>query len=642
MRLLKVKSYWKLKYINRFAFIIAAGCSPALAQLAEAPSPSAVPFIFPIKPGTPASLAGTMGELRSTHFHTGIDIRTKNQLGWPVRAAAAGYVSRATVTPGGFGLALYVKHPNGYTTVYGHLERFRNDIQEYVRRERYRKKQSVIDLYFRKDQFPVNTGDTIAFSGNSGSSAGPHLHFDIRNENNHALNPAAFDFKEIVDHSSPIVRKVALRPLDIHARVNDVFNRTEFYVVRSGNHYHLPEPILAYGNIGLEVLAYDLVDHPAYKCGINFIEVTANNNLIFKQSLTQINLNDSRQIFTATNFQTFKETGNQFYKLYVDYGNTLPFYESINRGVIGVTGDEPIKVQVTLKDAHQNVAYLHLTLKPSPPPVAVKWLEPAQDITWNTDRHVWKITTPTCPVNALAWRDGEPYVLEPAYLNTATTVYLINLKQPLPDSVVICRKKIIPPVKAVVFPQNEFTFTSPAIDVRFGRHDLFDTLYFDAQYLINEDSVEIFRIGNKNIPLKQSVEVTLRPARLPQHQHQWAAYRLQGKGYVYIGGKWTGQALSFYTRDFGDFVILPDTLPPTITPLQVNRKEIRLRIRDDLSGVRDYSATLNGQWLLLNYDEKTRTLEAEPLVPGTPMKGDLVVTITDNVGNQSTYRLNIP
>lgn len=599
-------------------------------------------FLFPIRPGNPASLAGTMGELRPTHFHSGIDIRTNNQIGWPVRAAASGYVSRITVTPGGFGLALYIKHPNGYTTVYGHLDRFRKDINDYIRQERYRRKASSLNLYFRKNQFEVKQGDTIAYAGNTGASAGPHLHFDIRDENDHALDPLSFHFDEITDNTPPVVRKVALRPLNMHSRVNDMFNRTEFYVVRSGNQYRLPEPILAYGDIGLELLAYDIVDHPSYKCGVNYIEVTAGGTLILKQTISRLNLNESRQIFAATNFEAFRQSGNMFYKLYIDYGNNLPFYEAVNRGIISVKGEDPVEVQIKVSDIKGNTSTLSLTLKPSPPPIAVKWLEPVNDIGWTTERNIWKITAPTCPLNALAWFSGEPQVVSPAYLNSATTVYLLDLKQPLPDSVVICHKKIIPPVKAIISPGSEFKFTSELIDVRFGRSDLFDTLYFNVSHRWEKDSLRIHTIGNKNIPLNQSVEVTLRPGNVPQNPRAWSAYRINGKNYVYMGGKWTNKALTFYTRDFGDFIILPDTVPPVITPLRVNRNEIRLRISDNLSGISNYEATLNAQWLLLNYDEKTRTIYAEPQVPLSPLTGELMITVTDNAGNQAIYRQTIP
>lgn len=630
-----------MKFVSFFTLICFLTPLHAWAQFNEADAPSPG-FLFPIKPGNPASLAGTMGELRSTHFHTGIDIRTNNQIGWPVLASAPGYVSRATVTPAGFGLALYVKHPNGYTTVYGHLDRFRKDIHDYVRQERYRRKSSTIDLYFRKNQFPVNQGDTIAFAGNTGTSAGPHLHFDIRDEDNHALDPAAFSFAEIIDKTPPVVRKIALRPLDKNSRINDEFGRVEFYVTKTGNQYQLNEPVLAWGNVGLEVLAYDIVDHPAYKCGVNYIEVSVNEKIIFQQSITRLNPNEGRQVFTATNFAAFRESGNMFYKLYVDFGNQLPFYQSLNRGIIEVKDEEPVKIQIRLSDLNGNASSMNLTLKPSRPPVAVKWLEPVSEIQWTTDRNVWKITAPTCPVNALAWKAGDPQVIEAAYLNSASTVYLLDLRKPLPDSIVICGKRIIPPFKAIIPPQADFRFTSEAIDVRFGKQDLFDTLYFTSNVHLRRDSSVVFQIGDKRVPLKQSVEVTLKPASMPAIPDKTAAYRINGKGFVYMGGNWKNNSITFTTRDWGEFVILTDSIAPVITPLQINRNEIRLRIRDDLSGIKDYQATLNGQWLLLNYDEKTRTLQAEPLIPRTAFKGELIVSVKDNSGNEQTYKQLIP
>lgn len=627
-----------MKYVKSFLITFLLIAFKSWAQFNEADGPSAT-FLFPVKPGLPASLAGTMGELRPTHFHSGIDIRTNNQIGWPVLAAESGYVSRATVTPGGFGLALYVKHPNGYTTVYGHLDRFRKDIQDYVRQERYRRKSSSVDLYFSKNLFQVNRGDTIAFAGNSGSSSGPHLHFDIRDENNHALDPAAFFFTEITDKSPPIVRKVALRPMNKDSRINDVFSRTEFYVTKSGNEYQITEPILAWGSLGLEILAYDIVDHPAFKCGVNFIEVSVNDEVTFRQSITQLNLNESRQIFAATNFPAFRESGNMFYKLYVDYGNQLPFYnQSDKRGIINVLGEEPVKIRIKLNDVKGNSSYLSFTLKPSRPTISVKWLEPVKEMKWTTDRHIWKITAPTCAVNALAWFNGEPQVIEAAYLNSATTVYLLDLRKPLPDSIVLCGGKIIPPFRALIPPQTEYRFSSDVADVRFGRQDLFDTLYFICDRKTLNDSTEVFQLSDKRIPLKQSVEVTLKPTVFPKVKDKNAVYRINGKSFVYAGGVWKDNAITFTTRDWGEFVILSDNLPPAITPLQVNRSEIRLRIRDDLSGIRDYQATLNGQWLLLNYDEKTRTLQAESLIPRTLFQGELVVTVTDNAGNQQIFR----
>jgi hypothetical protein len=195
--------------------------------------PNEEKYLYPINPGFPGSLAGTMGELRSNHFHSGIDIRTGNVIGLPVLASKSGYISRVSVTPSGYGNVLYITHPDGNTTLYAHLDKFKGALAEYVLQEQYRRKTSKINLYFRANQFVVKRGDTVALSGNSGSSGGPHLHFDIRDPNNFALNPLLVEsFPEITDDMPPAIEKIALKTLDINSRINDKFGRFEFYAQR--------------------------------------------------------------------------------------------------------------------------------------------------------------------------------------------------------------------------------------------------------------------------------------------------------------------------------------------------------------------------------------------------------------------------
>ena len=268
---------------------------------------------FPLKPGQPGSLAGTMGELRNTHFHTGIDIRTNNEIGWPVLASKSGYISRAGVSPSGFGNVLYVTHPDGTTTLYGHLDKFSGAVGDYILKERYRRKTSDIDLVFKEGQFNVKQGDTIALAGNTGSSGGPHLHFDIRRDNQ-ALDPLKFDFTEVNDTSSPLVQKIALKTLDIDSRINDRFGRFEFYALKVGKNYTLSVPILASGNIGIELLGYDRVDNARYKCGINYIEMFVDSQKVFSQKIEELNLQESRGIYTLIDYKVLRSQGNRFYK----------------------------------------------------------------------------------------------------------------------------------------------------------------------------------------------------------------------------------------------------------------------------------------------------------------------------------------
>ena len=141
-------------------------------------------------------LAANFGEIRSDHFHSGIDIKTLSRSGEIIRSAADGYVSRIVVSPVGFGKALYINHPNGYTTVYGHLSKFTPEIESWVKTRQYSSRSFDQNLFPEESRFPVSKGDLIGYSGNTGSSTGPHLHFEVRDSRNqHPNDPLLFDFQ---------------------------------------------------------------------------------------------------------------------------------------------------------------------------------------------------------------------------------------------------------------------------------------------------------------------------------------------------------------------------------------------------------------------------------------------------------------
>ena len=601
-------------------------------------------YIFPIRPGSPGSLAGTMGELRSTHFHSGIDIRTNNEIGWPVLAAKSGYISRAGVSPSGYGNVLYITHPDGNTTLYGHLDRFKGAVGDYILRERYKRKRSDIDIDFSPTQFPVKQGDTIAYAGNTGSSGGPHLHFNIQRKE-FALDPLNFNFDEIRDVTPPVVQKVALKTLDINSRVNERFGRFEFYASRAGTNYSINTPILASGNIGIEILGYDRVDNARFRCGINYIEVFVDSVRIFNQKIEEVNLSDSRGIFSLIDYKAHRSYGNRFYKLYIDDGNKLSFYNtSPGNGQIHLDSTKVSNVLIVLKDIYGNASRVSFKLKPVTVSKEVKLLEAATvPVAYDIQENTLSIITQACKgVPATASISGVTKALTPDYFNTGKSVYLFDLRREIPDSINVCGQVLIPNIKATIPSTTEFKYYSERVDVQLPKGALFDTLYFNVSHQLQADSTEVFTIGSPFVPLNRNISVSLKPVSKYSSDKNVGVYRLVGKGFSYEGGKWSNGSLNFTTREFGTFTILKDNVPPTIQVIYVNNQAARFRIKDALSGINSFEATLNGQWLLMNYDAKSNIIMSEKLSKQQLLKGDFVLTVTDNAGNKKIYTQRIP
>ncbi|MFZ6013472.1 MAG: M23 family metallopeptidase [Bacteroidota bacterium] len=647
-----MKNYWSLRLSKIALLTICPLLSLAQFSRPEIKFANGETYLYPVNPGLPGSgsLAGTMGELRSTHFHSGIDIRTDNRIGLPILASKSGYISRISVSPSGYGNVLYITHPDdNNTTLYAHLDKFKGAVAEYILQEHYRRKSSDLDLYFRENQFVIKRGDTIALSGNSGSSSGPHLHFDIRDKNNFALNPQKIvHFPELIDNLPPAAEKIALRTLDIHSRINDRFGRFEFYAQRVGSNYVLSVPVLASGNIGVEILAKDrLAPKSAFYGGVNYIEVQLDSQLIFNQSIDKINIAETRGIYTLMDFKTLRTRGSRFYKLYKDDGNDLDFYEhSPSSGKIKVDPSKDSHVTITMKDSYGNSSVVSLTLRPSPVTKNVPLLELVKnEIDYDITENVLSISAVPClreNNKAILYTRAGKREIEPDYFNANQVVYLIDLRREIPDSVVLCGHRIAPMIKATVPPATEYKYYSDNLDILFPAGSIYDTLYLNTDYRITADSAEIFTIGSRNVPLNKSINVSLLPAPYFVWKPSMRVYRQAGKGYTCLGGVWENGRVNFSTREFGNFTIIDDQIPPTIKVTVINNAAARFKIRDNLSGVADFEATINGQWLLMHYDSKTATIWAERLDKTQPLKGKFELTVTDNAGNKTIFTHKIP
>ena len=310
-------------------------------------------FRYPLD--VPMSLSGNYGELRSNHFHAGIDFRIGGVVGAPVYAAANGYVSRISVSPTGYGNALYITHSNGYVSVYGHLHRFEDKIREYVRAEQYASGSFVVDLSPDSTRFPVKAGQLIAFGGNTGSSGGPHLHFEVRKDGS-TLNIVTNRLFAMDDGRKPVINRVAFMGYDIEGGVARVFriNRPR---LRSAV---IPLPRLSY----VAVDAIDRMEGTNAKLAIGEYSVYLDGECIYRFRVGDIPMNESRYLNSLIEYPLKSRTGRTMVKSYVEPGNGLAYkIDCINGGLIVLDDDSLHTLTVEVKDYANNAERIDYKVK---------------------------------------------------------------------------------------------------------------------------------------------------------------------------------------------------------------------------------------------------------------------------------------
>jgi len=625
-------------FVLLIPFFTKAQLKPEIVPLEKTASEK---YLFPINPGTQNWLAGSMGELRATHFHAGIDIRTNNMVGLPVRATQRGYISYIIVSPVGYGNALFITHPDGNISVYGHLDEFKGKVADYVLNEHYKKKSFDLVLAPEANQFPVNQGDTIALSGNTGGSQGPHLHFEIRDANNEALNPLKFNFSEIQDSFSPVVQKIALTTLDIHSRINGKFGRVEFFVLRNGNNYTVPMPVEAHGKIGVEILAHDKMDLTQFRCGINYIEMLSDSQKVFSQKIEKINFLRANDIVALMNYPILKTRGVRFNKLYVVDGNPLKYYES-GKGEINIT-NKPANVQVNLFDSYGNKSQAFIKLIPDKESATVSLPSSTLPFSYEINENVLVLQTNFCAPKSKAvfYEKDIPISVEPTYEDTNQQVYLFDLRKNIPDSAQTCRGTVHFNITAQIPSNTEYTYYSDWTDIHFHKNSLYDTLYLNLSKEEKNGST-VYTIGRNIEPLNKSIEIILKQLKkYIINDSKVSVYHKEGRANEFIRSRWENGNIHFNTAELGDFVLLKDSIAPFIHRVHCNTWSARFKISDDLSGIDKYEAIVNGEWLMMKYDYKTGIIQSEKLDKTKPLKGDFVLKVTDRVGNIQVYRQKI-
>ena len=523
----------------------------------------------------PLVLAGTFGELRSNHFHSGMDIKTQQREGLPVFAIGDGTVTRIKVSHWGYGKALYVAHPNGYTSVYAHLKKFGPEIEEYVKKVQYEKQSYEVEMFPDYGELKVTQGSTIAYSGNTGSSAGPHLHFEIRNSvNGKPTNPLLYGY-EVRDATDPTLLGLYGYPLSEGALINQSADKIQLNYTRQSDGSYLADKVTAIGTIGFGINSFDRLDMAANKNGVYAIKQTVNGRVYSEFDFDSFSFGETRYINTLIDYAHFYDHRQKIQKCFKEPYNHLNIYESLYN-------DGKIKVE-------EGVSYNTELL--------------ISDVAGNTTKLIIPI-------------DGKKQEEKIAKDDETTENFMIASK---PNNFDLGAAKVYFP--ASTFYEDFFinlergSDTITIHDNSVAAHRNF-TISFDPSKYSEEDRKQLF-IAHLDSRMRPSYSKT---------------YKRDG-------------SFTTRTRTLGTYTLVKDSIAPEVKPKNFKEKQwlsnysyLSLTISDDLSGIDTYSATLNGKWILMEYEPKTNTItyDFEDNI-SNETECELKVNVTDNVGNSTTF-----
>lgn len=537
----------------------------------------------------PIFLAGNFGECRPGHFHSGVDIKTLGKENQPVHAAADGYISRIKMEKGGFGHGLYITHPNGYTTLYAHLNDFVPQLQKYLKKEQYAKKHWDVDIQLTPDQFPVKKGQQIAWSGNTGASTAPHLHFEIRDtKTEHPLNPELFGLP-IVDNEPPVPVEVAFynlsRSIYEQSPVLVTLKKSGqvFTLLKSNNEYYPAKDDTINVDrdmLGIGINIDDYMDGSENTIAFLSAKLYVDDSLQTEISLDNIGYDETRYINAYADYKT-KELQHKWIQcLFKLPGNHLDsIYRFLNNhdGYINANDKKMHKINIVFTDDRNNTSSILFYISPS------------------------------------------NHFTPPVIVNTVKK-FIVN---------------------------RENNFTDPNVTFSLDSRQLYDGFDFIFGKIPGVDVYsDTFLLHYSYVPVHHYFDLKIKPNKPIPTTMANKVVMMYSDGKDEGGRAASAAENGWYkarVRNFGSYWLDVDTTPPVIKSMQKNganlskAKQITFEVKDEMTSVKSFSGYLDGKWICFEQHNDLFFYKFDEHCPKGKHK--LVFRAEDENGNAQTFQL---
>lgn len=520
----------------------------------------------------PFDLSGTFGEFRS-RFHTGIDFKSRGVQGQKIFSIEDGYVSRIEVNNYGYGKVIYIDHLNGFTSVYAHLKNFNPELDEYIKSELYKSKRNSIKKFPKTNQLRINKGEVIGYSGNTGRSFGPHLHFEIRDtKSQDAINPLMFNYT-YKDDERPIIRGLYIinennslvRNSPIRKKVKKINDST--YTVDDFEYN---------GKIGIGLDIYDIQYKNLYnQNGVYKVELFIDSILKYSYKMDKIKFSENHYKKIMYDYLSLAQKNKKVLKIYTPRNSDLSFLKNNKfNGIINSDSIRDNSLLVRVSDWNGNSSSIKFNLKAN-------------------------------------------------------------------DS--ISRRSSYNGIE--ILTNQNYTLNKNSSIIEIGKNTFYDDLLMNISY-----QSDTLNLGKEKDPFRSSIRIKL-PHKISdtlELRQSFVGKIINGK-ISYISSKKNKSYIYANTSSLGEYIISKDTLKPDIKAVNFKNNSnikvkniLKLRLKDDLSGIKNYSSYFNGNWALFEYEPKSNMI-FHNLSDGIIKDGEneLIIKYEDGVGNKGVYQTKV-